>query len=72
MADFKLDPKETALVFIEFQNEFTTENGGLYEAVKDCMEAKGTMANAKAVMDEARAAGSTIIHLPIGFEKVRF
>ena len=38
MADFTLDPKETALVFIEYQNEFTTEGGKLHEAVKDVME----------------------------------
>eukprot|EP00549_Striatella_unipunctata_P012604 CAMPEP_0118693672 /NCGR_PEP_ID=MMETSP0800-20121206/12049_1 /TAXON_ID=210618 ORGANISM="Striatella unipunctata, Strain CCMP2910" /NCGR_SAMPLE_ID=MMETSP0800 /ASSEMBLY_ACC=CAM_ASM_000638 /LENGTH=213 /DNA_ID=CAMNT_0006591955 /DNA_START=53 /DNA_END=694 /DNA_ORIENTATION=- len=67
--DFTIDPKETAVVLIEFQNEFTTEGGGLYGAVKDCMETKGTLDNAKKVMDKAREAGCTIIHVPISFEK---
>lgn len=35
---FNLDPSSTAIVFIEYQNEFTTEGGKLHEAVKDCME----------------------------------
>lgn len=38
-ADFELDPKDTAFVFIEYQNEFTTEGGKLHGAVKECMEA---------------------------------
>ena len=37
-ADFELDPKDTAFVFIEYQNEFTTEGGKLHDAVKECME----------------------------------
>eukprot|EP00559_Dactyliosolen_fragilissimus_P001181 CAMPEP_0184862804 /NCGR_PEP_ID=MMETSP0580-20130426/7849_1 /TAXON_ID=1118495 /ORGANISM="Dactyliosolen fragilissimus" /LENGTH=208 /DNA_ID=CAMNT_0027360799 /DNA_START=124 /DNA_END=750 /DNA_ORIENTATION=+ len=65
----RLAPEETALVLIEFQNEFTTEGGALYDAVKDCIDATGTIKNAKNVMDNARAAGCTIIHVPIAFEK---
>jgi nicotinamidase-related amidase len=38
MADFTLNPKETAFVFIEYQNEFATEGGKLHEAVKDAMD----------------------------------
>lgn len=38
MADFTLDPSETAFVFIEYQNEFTTEGGKLHDAVKDVMD----------------------------------
>lgn len=38
MADFTLDPSDTAFVFIEYQNEFTTEGGKLHDAVKDVME----------------------------------
>lgn len=37
MADYSLDPSSTAFVFIEYQNEFTTEGGKLHDAVKDCM-----------------------------------
>ena len=70
-APLTLNPEETACVFIEFQNEFTTEGGALYDAVKECMEKTGTLGNARKVMDTARAAGCTIIHVPIAFEKVR-
>lgn len=68
-APLTLNPEETACVFIEFQNEFTTEGGALYDAVKECMEKTGTLGNARRVMDTARAAGCTIIHVPIAFEK---
>ena len=62
-----LSPEETALVLIEYQNEFTTEGGGLYEAVKECIDKTGTLENSKKVMDAAREAGCTIIHVPISF-----
>ena len=67
-----LDPKETAVVLIEYQNEFTTDGGALYGAVKDCMEATNTLGNSKALMDAARDAGCTIIHVPIVFDEVGF
>ena len=66
-----IDPSKTALVLVEYQNEFTTEGGKLYDAVKDCMDQKGTMYNAKRLLDSARASGCTVIHLPIAFEAVR-
>ncbi len=67
---FDLDPAETAVVFIEYQNEFTTEGGALHDAVKDCMAATGTIGNSRKVMDAARDAGATIVHVPIVFEEV--
>lgn len=66
---FDLDPAETAVVFIEYQNEFTTEGGALHDAVKDCMAATGTIGNSRKVMDAARDAGATIVHVPIVFEE---
>jgi nicotinamidase-related amidase len=69
MDDLILDPKETALIFIEFQNEFTSPGGGLYDAVKDCMSATGTLANAKAMLAAGRSIGCTIVHCPISFLK---
>ena len=69
--EISLVPEETALVLIEFQNEFTTEGGALHDAVKECMEETGTLKNARKVMDAARSAGCKIIHLPIMYEEVR-
>ena len=69
--EISLKPEETAIVLIEYQNEFTTEGGALHDAVKECMEATGTLKNSRKVMDATRSAGCTIIHLPIAYEEVR-
>jgi nicotinamidase-related amidase len=70
MADFSLESSETALVLIEYQNDFTTEGGKLYGATKECMDSTGMLSTSKKMMDAARAAGLTIIHVPICFEPV--
>jgi nicotinamidase-related amidase len=62
-----MDPSKTAVVLIEFQNDFTTEAGVLHEAVKGTMDSTGMMNNTRDVVDAARAAGATIIHAPIHF-----
>ncbi|WP_131745755.1 isochorismatase family cysteine hydrolase [Frankia sp. Cppng1_Ct_nod] len=64
-----LNPDETALVLIEFQNDFTTDGGALHGAVSDVMERSGMLANAITAVDQARQAGATIIHAPISFTK---
>ncbi|MEM8861849.1 MAG: cysteine hydrolase [Chloroflexota bacterium] len=62
-----VDPTKTAVIFIEYQNDFTSEGGTLHGAVKDVMEATNMMTNSKAVADKAREVGATIIHAPISF-----
>jgi nicotinamidase-related amidase len=62
-----IDPKTTAIVLIEFQNDFTTEGGVLHGAVSDVMEKTGMLDNAKQVAEKARAAGATVMHAPITF-----
>ena len=62
-----MDPKTTAVVLIEFQNDFTTDGGSLHGAVADSMAATGMLDNARTVADSARAAGATVIHAPIMF-----
>jgi len=62
-----VDPKRTALVLIEYQNDFTTEGGSLHDAVKGVMDETGMLENTKRLVDEARDAGATIIHAPISF-----
>ena len=57
--------EKTALLFIEYQNEFTTENGKMHDAVKASMEKTGMLANAAAVCRVAREKGCTVIHAPI-------
>ena len=62
-----LDPAETALVLIEFQNDFTTEGGALHGAVEDVMASTNMLANTAAAIEKARAAGAMVIHAPISF-----
>jgi nicotinamidase-related amidase len=62
-----MDPRSTAVVLIEFQNDFTSEGGALHGAVAGSMSATNMMENAKEVVAAAREAGATIIHAPISF-----
>jgi nicotinamidase-related amidase len=61
------DPKTTAVVLIEFQNDFTSDGGALHGAVEGVMASTNMLENAKKVADHARAAGATVIHAPISF-----
>jgi nicotinamidase-related amidase len=62
-----LNPKTTAIVLIEYQNDFTTSGGAFHEAVKGVMQANGMLGNTIAMVDKARAAGASIMHVPITF-----
>lgn len=62
-----IDPQSTALVLIEFQNDFTTEGGVFHDAVRGVMEKTGMLANAAELARQARAQGVTIVHAPITF-----
>ena len=64
-----MQPENTALVLIEFQNDFTSEGGALHGAVAESMESTGMLDNARQALDAARAAGVTVIHSPISFQK---
>ena len=61
------DPKRTAVVLIEYQNDFTSEGGVLHDAVNDVMESTGMLENTRRLVEAARAAGATIVHAPITF-----
>ena len=62
-----MDPKTTALVLIEHQNDFTSPGGTLHEAVKPVMESSNMLANTKDAAEKVRAAGGTVVHAPITF-----
>jgi nicotinamidase-related amidase len=61
------DPRSTAVVLIEFQNDFTSEGGALHGAVEGVMNSTNMMENTKKLVEEARSSGATIIHAPIRF-----
>lgn len=62
-----IDPKTTAVVLIEYQNDFTSEGGVLHGAVSDVMDQTGMLAHTRDVVDAARRAGATVMHAPITF-----
>jgi nicotinamidase-related amidase len=62
-----LDPATTAVVLIEYQNEFTSDGGALHGAVSEVMDKTNMLANTAQVVEAARAAGVTIMHAPITF-----
>ena len=62
-----IDPSTTAVVLIEYQNDFTSEGGVLHGAVEEVMDKTDMLANTKRVVDAARQAGATVMHAPITF-----
>jgi ureidoacrylate peracid hydrolase len=62
-----MDPKSTAVVLIEYQNDFTTEGGTLHQAVKPVMDKTNMLANTVETVKKARELGATIIYAPITF-----
>jgi ureidoacrylate peracid hydrolase len=62
-----MDPKKTAMVLIEYQNDFTSDGGTLHQAVKPVMDSSNMLANTIATVERARALGATIIFAPITF-----
>jgi nicotinamidase-related amidase len=62
-----LDPNTTAVLLIEYQNEFTTDGGVLHGAVAGVMQETDMLKNTGAVVNAARSAGASVMHIPITF-----
>src|ERR1700690_2429376 len=62
-----MDPEKTALVLIEYQNDFTSDGGTLHQAVKPVMDQTNMLANTVETVKQARAMGATIVYAPITF-----
>lgn len=62
-----MDPKATALVLIEYQNDFTSPGGTLHDAVEPVMESTNMLANTVETVARARQLGAMIIFAPITF-----
>ncbi len=60
---------ETAVVLIEFQNEFCKPGGKLHDVVKSEIDRQGTIVNAVALAEKARAKGCLIVHCPFVFDE---
>ena len=63
-----MKPKETAVVFIEFQNDFCKEGGALNEGVRDQSKAQNTLKNAQDLIQKVRGKCLTLF-VPILFEQ---
>src|ERR1700674_4568128 len=61
----EMDPKRTAVVLIEYQNDFTSEGGTLHDAVKPVMNSTNMHANTLDAVKKARELGSMIVHAPL-------
>jgi len=62
-----MNPQSMAIVLIEYQNDFTSPGGVFHDAVKGVMQSNHMLENTVVVADKARAAGATIMHVPISF-----
>ncbi len=62
-----MQPKSTALVLIEYQNDFTTEGGTLHGAVKPVMDSTNMLQNTVAMAEAARRLGVQVVFVPITF-----
>ena len=62
-----MNPRQTALVLIEYQNDFASAGGTLHQAVKSVMESTNMLANTVETARKARELGVTVIHTPITF-----
>ncbi len=62
-----MDPNTTALLLIEYQNDFVSQGGAQHEAVQAVMAETDMLAHSRAVVERARARGATVMHAPISF-----
>ncbi len=63
----QLSAERTALVLIEFQNDFTTEGGVFHGAVKAVMDSTQMLPHTIELVKQARQSGIQIVHVPISF-----
>lgn len=64
--------KETAVVLIEFQNEFCKESGILHDGVKGEIARQNMIPNAVKLAEGARKKGALVIHSPFIFNEQYF
>lgn len=67
-----MNAKETAVVFIEFQNEFCKQGGKMFDGVKAELARQNTIANAVKLANGARTKGVLVVHSPFIFSPEYF
>src|ERR1700736_3790111 len=58
------EPNITAVLCVDFYNDFMSEGGKLHSWIKDIAEEVGAFENFRKIVDAARKAGITIFHVP--------
>src|SRR5260370_41298273 len=58
------DPKTTAVLCVDFYNDFLSEGGKLWPWVKEIAEEVGLLDNLRSIVRTAREAGISIYHVP--------
>ncbi|MBL3519614.1 isochorismatase family protein [Arcobacter lanthieri] len=61
----ELDIESSALVLIEYQNEWLDENSKLYKLMKDKKQFEESIKNSKEALEYARKIGMKVIHIPL-------
>ena len=62
-----MNPKTTALLLIEYQNDFVKDGGAQHAAVQTVMKSTDMLANSLRLVEGARKHGVTVLHAPISF-----
>ncbi|WP_419770571.1 MAG: isochorismatase family protein [Candidatus Marinarcus sp.] len=60
----EIDTKKSALVLIEYQNEWLGQNAKLEHLMKDKKQFEESKVNSKKVLEHARKMGMNIVHIP--------
>lgn len=64
-----MNPRQTAMIFIEFQNDFCKEGGKLFSLVQEELKRNQTILHAVRLLEGARAKGFKVIHCPFTLDQ---
>ncbi|MDR6632635.1 nicotinamidase-related amidase [Phyllobacterium sp. 1468] len=64
MSNNEYDASHTALLIVDPYNDFMTEGGKLFEAIKETADATNMFANLRKIIPAARAAGFKVVIVP--------
>ena len=62
-----MNPKKTAIVLVDDDNDFLSEGGKLHGAIKEELQSNQVVDNINDLIGKARSKGVTIVHVPIMF-----
>ena len=66
--EMQLDDAHTALVLVDMQNEFLSEDGGYYQMIADRLKSEGVHDHLEELLVAAKASGTPVVHSPHYFD----